>query len=56
MQNTYKKSIKSDKLNTSYPICKEDWQKFKSDRDIKFDEKEICYYIHIPFCKSKCKF
>lgn len=56
MQNTYKKLIKNDKLNTSYPICKEDWLKFKSDRDINFDEKEICYYIHIPFCKSKCKF
>ncbi len=56
MQKTYKKLIKSDKLNTSYPIRREDWLKFKSERDIKFDEKEICYYIHIPFCKSKCKF
>ena len=56
MQKTYKNLIKSDKLNTSYPIKRKDWLKYRSDRDINFDEKEMCYYIHIPFCKSKCKF
>ncbi len=56
MKELFEKRIKSDKLNTSYPVDKEDWSRYRSERDIKFNEKEICYYIHIPFCMSKCKF
>ena len=45
-----------DKLNTSYPIVKEQWEQYKTDGEITFDDKKICMYVHIPFCKHLCKF
>ena len=45
-----------DKLNTSYPIVKEQWEQYNTDGEITFDDKKICMYVHIPFCKHLCKF
>lgn len=56
MKNIYKKLIQSDKLNTSYPIDKNDWKKYKTNEELQFISKDMCFYIHIPFCLSKCKF
>lgn len=56
MKEKFKELLKSDKLNTSYPIRKEDWQSFKSNKKLEFKLKDMCFYIHIPFCLSKCKF
>lgn len=56
MKNLFKKLKQSDKLNTSYPICKEDWGKYKTNEEIEFNSNDMCFYIHIPFCLSKCKF
>lgn len=47
---------KNDKLNTSYPIRKQDWDKYSSNEAITFNDKYISIYIHIPFCKTLCKF
>lgn len=43
--------------NTSYPITPKLWQKYKSDNQLSFfNVQEYSWYIHIPFCKSLCKF
>ncbi len=52
----FNKLKKNDKLNTSYPIEKEDWAIYKTEQELDFNEDKLCYYIHIPFCKTKCKF
>lgn len=54
----FKKLIKNDKLNTSYPVDKEDWLKYRKEGEYLFfnNEDKLCFYIHIPFCRSKCKF
>lgn len=56
IESLFKKLKKNDKLNTSYPVKKTDWEKYKSDKELEFKEDKLCYYIHIPFCQSKCKF
>ena len=47
---------KNDKLNTSYPIKKQDWDKYSSTGEIVFNDKYVSLYIHIPFCETLCKF
>ncbi len=47
---------KSDKLNTSYPITPSHWKDYKKDCELEFTEKDMCFYLHIPFCLSLCKF
>ncbi len=56
IEHFFNESKKNDKLNTSYPIDKSDWKKYKYEGELKFDESKLCFYIHIPFCQSKCKF
>jgi len=56
MRKIFKKLKNNDKLNTSYPVNKEDWLEFKTNEKLQFYNKDICFYIHIPFCLSKCKF
>lgn len=53
----FHKLTQNDKLNTSYPVKKEDWLKYrKEDEKLNFNEDKLCFYLHIPFCQSKCKF
>lgn len=43
--------------NTSYPLSKSNWEVYKNnDIDLFEDEKDLSFYIHIPFCKSLCAF
>lgn len=56
IEKSFNTSKTNDKLNTSYPIKKEDWQKFLQNEKISFNDNKICLYFHIPFCKKLCKF
>lgn len=43
--------------NTSYPIHPSDWNKYRVNAPLSFlAEKELSFYIHIPFCKQLCAF
>lgn len=45
------------RLNTSYPLRPEDWAKYRVEGPLPFaDEKQLSFYIHIPFCKQLCSF
>lgn len=45
------------RYNTSYPITPQQWQKYKVNSRLSFaDVKDYSWYIHIPFCKSLCRF
>lgn len=45
------------RLNTSYPLHPEDWAKYRVEGPLPFaDEKQLSFYIHIPFCKQLCSF
>jgi oxygen-independent coproporphyrinogen-3 oxidase len=56
MDKIFFELTENDKFNTSYPIKPEHWKKYKSTMPLVFDEREICFYAHIPFCESLCKF
>lgn len=43
--------------NTSYPLSPDQWAKFRIDQTLPFNqEKELSFYIHIPFCRQLCSF
>lgn len=43
--------------NTSYPLSPEQWGAYRVDQPLLFDqEKELSFYIHIPFCRQLCSF
>ncbi len=43
--------------NTSYPVNPVDWARYRVDRPLSFAyDKELSFYIHIPFCKRLCSF
>lgn len=43
--------------NTSYPLSPEDWNRYSTSGNLKMDSSQpMAFYIHIPFCKSKCDF
>lgn len=43
--------------NTSYPVCPSDWARYRMSRPLSFDgEREMSFYIHIPFCRHLCSF
>lgn len=43
--------------NTSYPLSPKDWKPFLIQQQLPFDdERNICFYLHIPFCKQLCSF
>ncbi len=44
-------------FNTSYPLSPDDWRKYISKGPMDFStEKELSFYVHIPFCQHLCKF
>ena len=44
-------------MNTSYPLRPEDWAKYRVEGPLPFaNEKQLSFYIHIPFCKQLCSF
>lgn len=43
--------------NTSYPLSPDDWRQYRVNHSLSFDDdKELSFYIHIPFCKHLCSF
>ena len=43
--------------NTSYPLSPNDWAQYKVDTALSFAQvKNLCFYIHIPFCSQLCNF
>ena len=43
--------------NTSYPLNKENWSNYKIEEyDLFKNEKNLNFYIHIPFCRKLCAF
>lgn len=53
----FKKAIDNNLCNTSYPLNKESWSKYKTtNKDLFTNVHDLCFYIHIPFCKSLCSF
>ena len=48
---------KNELCNTSYPLNKQSWLEYKViQQDLFLNEKNLCLYIHIPFCQSLCSF
>ncbi len=49
---------KDDPLyNTSYPLSPGDWAQYRAKGPLGFDgEREMSFYIHIPFCQQLCSF
>ena len=53
----FKCAINNSLCNTSYPLNKQSWLDYKcSNHDLFLNEKDLSFYIHIPFCKSLCSF
>ncbi|MBP8167641.1 MAG: radical SAM protein [Bacteroides sp.] len=45
------------KWNTSYPLSPDDWAKYRVHTPLGFEkDKELSFYIHVPFCKQLCSF
>ena len=57
IETLFKKALDNSLCNTSYPLNKTTWKEYrKNNYDLFLDETELCFYIHIPFCKSLCSF
>lgn len=54
---TYRRRKDDPVWNTSYPLSPADWQRYRSEGALPFEgEKELSFYIHIPFCRQLCSF
>lgn len=43
--------------NTSYPVSPADWARYRVPHPLSFaSDKEMSFYIHVPFCKRLCSF
>ena len=57
LDNIFNSRVNDHRFNTSYPLSPQQWQEYKVDGRLSFaEEKDYSWYIHIPFCKSLCKF
>lgn len=57
VEELYEKRKNDPQWNTSYPLSPKDWEKYRVNGQLPFDnEKELSFYIHIPFCVSLCSF
>ena len=57
MEEYFVKAQNNYLCNTSYPLNKENWSKYKIKKyDLFEDEKNLNFYIHIPFCRKLCAF
>lgn len=49
--------IKDPRWNTSYPLDPKDWSGYRIEGALPFEsEKELSFYLHIPFCAQLCSF
>lgn len=44
------------RYNTSYPLSPSDWAQYRTHGALAFPDKDISFYIHIPFCRHICAF
>ena len=57
MEEYFLKAQSNFLCNTSYPLNKENWLKYKKENyDLFKNENHLNFYIHIPFCKKLCAF
>ena len=57
IKDIYNERLQNNNLNTSYPLSPSDWAKYRVSQKLPFAEnEEICFYIHIPFCRNLCSF
>ncbi len=56
MLKLFNKAKNSYLCNTSYPLDKSNFIKYKTDKELEFNEDKLCLYIHIPFCTRLCSF
>lgn len=57
MEDYFFKAQNNFLCNTSYPLNKENWLKYKKEKhDLFENENKLNFYIHIPFCKKLCAF
>ncbi len=57
IQDLFEQRQNNPVWNTSYPVNPADWARYRVDRPLSFAcDKEMSFYIHIPFCKRLCSF
>ena len=53
----YEQRKDDPRWNTSYPLSPSDWSDFRVSGSLPFtNEKDLSFYIHIPFCRHLCAF
>lgn len=53
----YEQRKDDPRWNTSYPLSPNDWSVFRVPGSLPFtSEKDLSFYIHIPFCRHLCAF
>lgn len=53
----YEQRKNDPRWNTSYPLSPDDWTNFRVSGCLPFNqERDLSFYIHIPFCKHLCSF
>lgn len=56
MRSVFESRLNDNRYNTSYPLSPSDWNMYETDGHLPFPVKDICFYLHIPFCKRLCSF
>lgn len=56
MLDLFEKAKNSYLCNTSYPLDRSNFLKYKVNNSLEFNEDKLCLYIHIPFCTKLCSF
>ena len=57
LSDIFEKRKNDSRWNTSYPLSPDDWKVYRVSGELSFSgEKEMSFYIHIPFCKGLCSF
>lgn len=57
IERLFAERIKDPRWNTSYPLDPEDWYSYRTVGALSFEsEKELSFYLHIPFCAQLCSF
>ena len=57
LERLFRERIKDSRWNTSYPLDPKDWSGYRIEGALPFEsEKELSFYLHIPFCAQLCSF
>ena len=55
-EQTWLRRRNDPRYNTSYPLQPADWQPYRAPGALPFAERELAFYLHVPFCASLCSF